>query len=320
MQWQKVADFAKDLVGHAITSSNHATVSQPASVTLDSLVRSVCLKIVLHVLFDMNPLELDKESIVTITESINTLWIQSKDESEPSEADKSTLQEALKKFFPGMDPSNKRESPLNLIIPSYETLWRVVLAGFLRVAFVRKASPTWRSALEQFFADPTIATRKELVHGLDGIPVSVDHLVKETLRLWPSVKRVRRQLHMDDGPGPEDVAADIEACQRNQEVWGADAQSFVPSRWIAASNQAQNSYMAFGVSPFVCPAKGEFGPMMIGILVAALTHHISSEKWHLKSGEGSSDAVQRGLDKALSGEEPLVSDRSTYEGIRIVEK
>ena len=320
MQWQQVAIFAKDLVGEAITPSNPATVSQPTSVTLDSLIHSVCLKIVLHVLFDRNPRKLDDESIVTITESINTLWIQSKDEQEPSEADKSTLQEALEKFFPRRDLSNNRESPLNLIIPSYETLWRVVLAGFLRVTFVRKASPTWRSALEQFFANPTIAARKEFVHDLEGIPVSVDHLVKETLRLWPSVKRVRRQLHMDDRPGPEDVAADIEACQRNREVWGADAQCFVPSRWIAARNEAQNSYMAFGVSPFVCPAKGEFGPMMIGILVAAFTHHMSSEKWHLKSGEGSPDAVQHGLEKALLGEEPLVSDRSTYEGIRIVRK
>ena len=320
MQWQQVAVFAKDLVGQAILPSNPVTVSQPPLVTLDSLVRSVCLKIILHVLFDRNPLQLDNESIVTITESINTLWIQSKGKGVPSKADKSTLRKALEKFFPGMDSSKKRESPLNLIIPSYETLWRVVLAGFLQVTFVRGASPTWRLALEQFLANPTIAARKESVQDLEGFTVSVDNLVKETLRLYPSVKRVRRQLHMDDRPGPEDVAANIEACQRNEKLWGGDAQCFVPSRWIDPSNEARNSYMAFGVSPFVCPAKGEFGPMMIGILVAAFTHHISSEKWELKSGEGSPDVVQRGLDKALSGEEPLVSDRSTYEGIRIVRK
>lgn len=320
MQWQEVAVIAKNLVGQAIHSSNPATVGQSASITLDSLVRSVCLKIVLHVLFDRNPLELDNESILTITESINTLWIQSKGKWGPSKVDKSTLRNALKKFFPGWDPSNNRESPLNLIIPSYETLWRVVLAGFLQVTFVRGASPTWRSTLAHFFANPTIAARKEFVQDSDEFPVSVDHLVKETLRLYPSVKRVNRQLNMDNRPGPEDVAADIEACQRNQALWGADAQRFIPSRWINPSNEARNSFMAFGVFPFVCPAKGEFGPMMVGILVAAFTHHISSEKWHLKSGEGSLDVVQRGLEKALSGEEPLVSDRSTYEGIRIVRK
>ena len=320
MKWQQVAVFAEELVGQAILPSNPATVSQSASVTLDSLVRSVCLKIVLHVLFNKNQLELDNESIATITESINTLWIQSKGDDKPSKADKSTLRKALANFSLDMDSFNKRENSLNLIIPSYETLWRVVLAGFLQVTFVRGASPKWRSALEHFLANPTIAARKEFVQDSKDFPVSVDHLVKETLRLYPSVKRVYRQLNMDNGPGPEDVAANIEACQRNKEVWGADAQCFVPSRWITASNEAQNSYMAFGVSPFVCPAKGEFGPMIIGILMAAFTHHLSSEKWHLNSGEGSLDIVQHGLDKALSGEEPLVSDRSTYEGIRIVRK
>ena len=231
MQWQEVAVFAKDLVGRAIPASDPATINQQASVTLDSLVRSVCLKIVLHVLFDEDPLELDNESIVTITESINTLWIQSKGKRVPSKADKSTLWKtlaksfpgmdpseaekitlwkALKKVFPGVDPSNKRGNPLNLIIPSYETLWRVVLAGFLQVTFVKGGSPAWRSTLEHFFANPTIEARKEFSKGSEDFPVSVDHLVKETLRLYPSVKRVYRQLNLDGRPGPEDVAADIE--------------------------------------------------------------------------------------------------------------
>ena len=185
MKWQEVAVFAMDLIGQAIPPSNPATVSQSAPVTLDSLVRSVCLKIVLHVLFSKEPLELDNESIATITESINTLWIQSKGDSVPSEADKEPLQNALKNFSLDMDPPNKRENSLNLIIPSYETLWRVVLAGFLQVTFVRGASPKWRSALEQFLANPTIAARKEFVQDSEDFPVSVDHLVKETLRLLP---------------------------------------------------------------------------------------------------------------------------------------
>lgn len=314
IQWQGVASFANELVDQAITSSN------PASVTLDSLVRSVCLKVVLHVLFNKDPLEMDDDTIFTITDSINTLWIQSKGKRVPSEADKSALRKALAKFSLDMDPEKKHENSLNLIIPSYETLWRVVLSGFLQVTFVRGASPTWTSALEQFFVSPTIAARKKFFQDPEGVQVSVDHLVKETLRLYPSVKRVYRQLHMDDKFRSEEVAADVEACQRSQILWGEDAQRFIPSRWNTASNEAQKFYLAFGAAPFTCPAKGEFGPMMIGILVAAFTRHVSSEKWNLKSGEGSPDVVQRGLDEALSGEEPLVSDRSTYEGIRIVRK
>ena len=322
MQWQVVVNHAKELVGQAIPASHPATVGQSASVTLDSLVRSVCLKIILHVLFEMEPLELDNESIMTITESINTLWIKSKPKAEkgPSEVDKSTLHNALKVFFPEHNPKDHRKSSLNLIIPSYETLWRVVLSGFLQVTFVEGASPAWTSALEQFLDHPTIAARNELVPEEEGSPVSVDHLVKETLRLYPSVKRVFRQLNMKGKSGPENVAADVEACQRNQALWGANAQCFVPSRWNNANEDAQNSYMAFGRSPFLCPAKGEFGPMMIGILVAAFAHHVSSKDWYLELSEGSPKAVQDRLNKALSGKEPLASDRSTYEGIKIVRK
>ena len=78
--------------------------------------------------------------------------------------------------------------------------------------------------------------------------------------------------------------------------------------------------MAFGSRPFMCPAKPEFGPMIIGILVAALAEFVSSDDWLLKMSEESSDVAQRDLEKALNGEEPLVSDRSTYDGIRIIKK
>lgn len=188
------------------------------------------------------------------------------------------------------------------------------------MTFVEGVSPTLRSVLAQFLANPTTTARKELVHSPETSTVSVDLIVKEALRLYPSVKSVYRQFHMDNRAGSENVAADIETCQRTEALWGADAERFVPSRWNNASDDAQKSYMAFGISPFVCPAKNEFGPMMIGILMAAFADHVNCEDWHVKLGERSSDFDKCKLEKALSGEEPLVSDRSTYEGIKIVKK
>ena len=236
------------------------------------------------------------------------------------ESVKLNLQEALAQVIPEMDRSDPRKNPLNLILPAYETLWRVVLSGFLQVTFVKGVSPTLKSVFAQFLANPTITARKKLVKDPKASTVSVDLIVKEALRLYPSVKRVDRQFHMGGKKEPEDVAADIEACQRTKALWGADAERFDPSRWINASNEAQKSYMAFGVPPFVCPAKAEFGPMMIGILVAAFADPVSSECWQLKLGERSSDVSQRDFDKALNGEKPLVSDRSTYEGIMLIKK
>ena len=280
----------------------------------------MCLKIILHILFKSEPLKLADRDILIITESINSLWIQSKGTGAPLGSDKNDLQQALVRIDVQEKPSIGDKSPLNLILPAYETLWRVVLSGFLQVTFVKGVSPTLRSVLASFLLNPTAANRKQRGHGGEASAVSVDHIVKEALRLYPSVKRVKRQVHMNNATEPEDVEADIEACQRNEALWGADAQRFVPSRWINVSNEAKLSYMAFGVSPFVCPAKAEFGPMIIGILVAAFASHVSSQDWDLKLGENSSDAAQGDFDRALSGEVPLVSDRSTYEGIRLIKK
>lgn len=280
----------------------------------------MCLKIVLHVLFNLDPLEMDCGNILTITESINTLWIQSKGTGLPVESDKHGLLEALAGILPKWDRSKPHENPLNMIIPAYETLWRVVLSGFVQVTFVKGGSPSLRYILAHFLANPTVTARKEIGHGPEASAVSVEHIVKEALRLYPSVKRVYRQFHMDNAAEPVDVTADIKAYQRTKAIWGADAERFIPSRWVNTSDGARTTYMNFGVHPFVCPAKAEFGPMMIGILVAAFTDNLSSEDWDLRLGEKSSDAAQCDFDKALSGEQPLESDRSTYEGIRIMKK
>ncbi len=267
---------------------------------------------------------MDEGHISTITESINKLWIQSKGTGTPVESDKHDLEEALAQVTRQKKPSKPSENPMNLILPAYETLWRVVLSGFLQVTFVKGVSPTLRPVLARFLANPTMKTRKE---DSGASAVSVDFIAREALRLYPSVKRVYREFDMSNEKGPQKVAADIETCQRSKELWGSDAERFNPSRWSNLSNAAEDSFMAFGVSPFLCPAKADFGPMLIGILVAAFAHHVSSEDWHVKLGKDGTDVAQRdldkaqrNLDKALRGELPLASDRSTYEGLMIVKK
>ena len=335
MQWQKVATHAKNLIAtklnrQAISPSDVTAVEQMTFVTLDSLVRSVCLDVILHVLFkkeDLEWLEMDVESISTIAEKINSLWIQSKGSKTPAKSDKHDIEEALAKVVPKLGPRKGHENPLNLILPAYETLWRVVLSGFLHVSFVEGGHSGWRAILGKFLAEPTVAVKNATVavksnslHSEGMTSVSVDHIVAEALRLYPSVKRVYRQFRMDNKAGPEDVAADVERCQRNKTIWGEEADRYDPSRWNKLSDNAKDSFMAFGVKPFLCPAKPVFGPMMIGILVAAFASHVSSDDWYLELSDSSEDAAQRDFDKALNGEKPLVADRSTYEGIRMIKK
>ena len=84
------------------------------------------------------------------------------------------------------------------------------------------------------------------------------------------------------------------------EFWGADAaaQRFNPPQETNAHNQPKNSYVAFEVFPLVCPEKGEFGIMMIGILVVTFSHQVFSEYQHLKLGGRSQDVFSATLTKA----------------------
>ena len=234
--------------------------------------------------------------------------------------DKDDLQNALAKVIPDWDHSDLHKNPLNLILPAYETFWRVILSGFLQVTFVKGGHPGLRSIVAQFLANPTIAAKDKTAHVEEFPEVCVGHIVAEALRLYPSVKRVHRQFRMDNRAGPEDVAADVESCQRKEKIWGRHPDRYDPSRWNNLSDEAKDSYMAFEVKPFLCPAKPVFGPMMIGILVAAFAGQVLSDDWYLALNDSSLGDAQRHFDKVLNGEKPLVADRSTYEGIRMIEK
>lgn len=56
---------------------------------------------------------------------------------------------------------------------------------FFQVTFVKGASAKWRLVLAQFLANPTIAARKEPARDSEAPASSVDHVVKEALRLYP---------------------------------------------------------------------------------------------------------------------------------------
>lgn len=310
-QWKEIAALASTLVRDGIPTSGKIP-----SAPLEDLVRSVVFKITLHALFEAPPSEVDEETIFAVTTAINELWKQSKTSDPQSEPDKIKLRSALRNIFPNMD-SNQKKNPLNLIIPAYETTWRVVLSCFIEVAFVKTALPAWKPLLLHYLANPSKHTLEERSNS-DGAAVSVAFIVKEALRLYPTVKRVYRQFHMKTKETPELVAADVEACHRALAVWGDDALRFMPSRWLDPGKEAESAYMPFGAGQFFCPAKTDFGPRMIGVLVAAFTENISSDGWRLELDDSGRHSEH--FERALNGDEPLVSDRSTYAGVKLVRK
>jgi hypothetical protein len=87
------------------------------------------------VLFGVEPLKVDLNEAKIATEAINRLWTQSKDQQiTPSVYDKELLNNALGTLIPRHFFEPSVSHPLNLIMPAYETLWRVVLLTFVSAA------------------------------------------------------------------------------------------------------------------------------------------------------------------------------------------
>ncbi|EPE30528.1 Cytochrome P450 [Glarea lozoyensis ATCC 20868] len=250
--------------------------------------------------------EMTVKDIQYITSNINSLWMASKDCSlEPLPQKKALLEQLSNIFsiFPPLDPNGDSRNPLNIILPAYETLWRVVLRCFLEVHFRATSNQAeMQDSLNSLMSCPTQETFEDV--SAEGISAKV--IVREALRLYPPTRRIHRLISpinpvphgpwyqllnlLDMAPtnDPEVIhAIDVEHLHRTPEIWGEDSLTFNPSRTHDAK---QVGFMPFGARPFVCPAGNSFAPMMIGICVGALIKAFpddaEGEGWKLMDVEG----------------------------------
>lgn len=293
-KWVHVAKYAKMLVGNT---------ENQCRFQLLPLVQTLSLKISLYILFDKDPLRLDNRHVSSIAYAINELWEESKHTLSSGHVQflQGSLQKAILAIFPGQSLA-PRDTPMNLIIPAYETLWRVVLRLFLEVSFRNPdAAPGWRQALQIYLHDQTKFRSRPNAH---SVPPSF--LVDEALRLYPPTRRLYRTFQLGPNSETTTVSADVEACQRKPDIWGPRSFEFFPQRWENISEEARKTFTPFGGKTFTCPAKQEFGPRVIGVLVAALTEYITEETWDIESEKTKEDVFSRG---------PLSSNRRAYGSI-----
>ncbi|KAL9132168.1 MAG: hypothetical protein Q9217_000102 [Psora testacea] len=315
-EWKRIGGFAELLVTRAIQKADDYSANAINIIPLDVLVQSVTLKISLYVLYGVDPLELDNHVIEELASDITTLWVKSKDARlGTDDFDKARLKHNVSSLLPNINLQHPMDNPLNFILPAYETMWRAVFFGLIEVVFKSTPTSRWVGKLQDYLAKPSKKCFEEV--GEDGPSiVSVSHIVNEILRCYPPTKRVYRKLHMTDKTEPEIVAADIEACHLDQTTWGEDASGFRPDRWKNIHPEAQAAFMPFGGSPFVCPAKQDFGPRMIGLLIASFAAQVQREEWFLGIDEGPcSDRWNE-----ITAETHLATARGAYELIAIFRK
>jgi len=228
----EIAGTAERIISQEIEEARDPGRMIPLVVFVQGLV----FQIVMMKFFPDVPIESDTD-IEFMTSKINYLWLLSKTkESSELHQQKASLMEKLQDFFPvNLYPDlNDRNNPLNILLPAYETLWRIVLRSFIEISF-RKNTNILRSHITPIFRtflnDPTQSTFEAITDG-NGTNFSIKDLVRESLRLYPPTRRIYREFSETHSR----VAIDIEALHRDSITWGNDALVFNPCKWSNVSS------------------------------------------------------------------------------------
>ena len=309
-KWSSTGNSARSLVREALDGARKG-------VRIVSLIQILAMRLSLQAVHGVDIDLIDNSKLIFIAGEINRLWVASKNESTLQSWSKQVkLHRALHAVCPNSNCYDPERNPLNLILPSYETLWRVVLRCFVEVVFHRQPDLSlpcgsmeslnehWRKRLHEFLISPSTETLED--GGEHG--VSVLDIAKETLRLYPPTRRVYREFQYDDDSKSELVAADIEALQRNSVRHLAmnefQYRSFVPEVWAEHEGDLNEVFMPFGREPFLCPAQTKFAYWAIAILVAALSIEVKDE-WMLDPDPLAGEAWNK----------PMETDREAYRDI-----
>jgi hypothetical protein len=315
----KNTDEARTELAELISASvrdilqEHIDHCQP--ISLVDTVRIAVFRTVMTIFFPNIPL-ISHENILFLATKMNSLWYDSKSpwkiflakhfESHSSIIhDRDELHQKLNEVFPTLketDAINASENPLNVLLPAFMGLFRVVLRCLLEVRF-RSSAANWgeyKQLFGQFLQDPNGRWYAE-ENGL-----SVQQIVAETLRLYPPTRRIYTQ--QDNGV----VAVDVEQLHRTGRVWGEDPLIFDPKRWKREGLDVVNTieYIPFGgkigkpAKISRCPSRIRGGPKLIAVIAGALLAVIGDE-WCLLGIEKVEDDI--------SGDETLRIGRDAYE-------
>ena len=284
----------------------NVNASSASGVLLVNLVQILTLRVVLHVLFAMKDeaIHTPDDSLVELASKINKAWLQSKDSSEMQPFEENvSLQKSITAIFPKADRLHGAENPLNLILPGFETMWRISLRVFLEVGFkTGLRNPHWREMLAAFARQPTKSEFERRSH----CGVSASMLIHEALRLYPPTRRIYRADDSVDSTSKEMFAFDVEASHHETSAWGSTATEFNPERWTGLTPRQRCAFRPFGVKPFICPAQIEFGPRAIALIVGALFVELG-DQWRLApDGDGILD---------LASPTRLNNERAGYNGL-----
>jgi cytochrome P450 len=151
------------------------------------------------------------------------------------------------------DFDEKISNPLNIIVPGWETMWRVVFYSLLELLRHPELLKELRSELNDY----SKSYRKCLL---------LQWILKETLRLYPPTKNIYRTNSKTD----QEIRINVQHIHRDKNVWGSDALDFRPDRFKELSAEQKKCYLPFSIS---CPARNGFAYGFAGAIVAEILRH-----------------------------------------------
>lgn len=195
-RWKELSKTAR------ADAESFVTASADDNVPLAKLVQIVSLGMAFRVFVTETdlPTGTDHGDRLTVAETINDIWIKSKQPgSQVDFAEEQLLHDALWALTPDHEILTPRENPLNWILPSFETLWRIALRTLVEVRFTSgRAHPEWCMVLREFAENPTKEQFNQPEH---PDHMSVQAIVDEALRLYPPTRRVKRAFKFADTDG-----------------------------------------------------------------------------------------------------------------------
>jgi hypothetical protein len=298
-------------------------------IPLAKLIQVLVFETVVSIFFP-NEGEIDIGLAEKITSLINSLWYDSKNPIKLALAKyapahsgitwgraelhcllRYVFQDALHDI-PRFDPIPPRDNPLNVLLPAYMGLSRVVMRCFLETRFRKypkddQDQKMWKELFQTFIQNPDDSTW----YATNEVGISVQKIIAETLRLYPPTRRI----YMQQSNKRRVDAVDVETLHRVGDIWGADPLRFDPSRWIKEHGKVlgvgeTKEYMPFGskgASISRCPSRRRGGPRLIAVIVGALLQEIN-EDWYLE--------LEKGDDVLWQGP-PLRSGRDAYESLTL---
>ncbi|KAI0062134.1 hypothetical protein BV25DRAFT_699492 [Artomyces pyxidatus] len=264
-------DIASESLSHMLAGG------QP--VPYDTFIQVTTLRVITVTLLEGEIPVHDTDAVIFVAKAINELWVLSKTCGSMPPGRLDAMNTHLRTWLP------QYEHPLDFIVPTYETMWRVVAIAVARA----HADDASLHAFCEYIDDPVDAQFQLFAYDRP----SVEAFLNEVLRLHPPSKHISRAsasslefplslfsalpwlpASIRQKFTPVDVA-DIQAIHRDEEVWGGTASAFDPMRFHPSrvTREQKLALLPFGYGPLRCVAYKEaprIAAVVVGVILEAL--------------------------------------------------